>query len=185
VRGVATTAIADSSRLEILVVVRYLEAAVDYLQREHGIDLLRSKLLAHHLLRLNTVEFNHVETLAVDLHVAAGAAGYMNKQSAPQQLTIAIRMIAEGGTCISAGLAATLARGLSAKPADTVNELLSDREFAVLRDIANGKQIAEIAREMNLSAKTVSTYRTRLMTKLGLHSNVELARYASENNLVK
>jgi hypothetical protein len=62
---------ADSSRLEILVVVRYLEAAVDYLQRDHGIGLPRSKLLAHHLLRLHTLEFSHVETLAVDLHVAA------------------------------------------------------------------------------------------------------------------
>jgi two-component system, NarL family, invasion response regulator UvrY len=115
----------------------------------------------------------------------AGAAGYMNKQSAPQQLTTAIRLIAAGGTYISAGLAATLARGLNARPADTVSELLSDREFAVLRGIASGKQVAEIAREMNLSAKTVSTYRTRLMTKLGLHSNVELARYASENKLVQ
>jgi two-component system, NarL family, invasion response regulator UvrY len=115
----------------------------------------------------------------------AGAAGYLNKQSAPQQLITAIRLIADGGTYISASLAGLLARNLDAKPADTLNELLSDREFAVLRGIAGGKQIGEIARELNLSAKTVSTYRARLLTKLNLHSNVELARYAAERNLVK
>lgn len=115
----------------------------------------------------------------------AGAAGYLNKQSAPQHLVTAIRLIAEGGTYISANLASSLARSLGAKPVDTLNELLSDREFVVLRGIAAGKHVTEIARELNLSAKTVSTYRTRLLTKLGLRSNVDLARYAAEHQLIK
>jgi DNA-binding NarL/FixJ family response regulator len=68
---------------------------------------------------------------------------------------------------------------------DTVNDLLSDREFTVLRGIAAGRPLSEIARELNLSAKTVSTYRTRLLTKLNLHCNVELARYAAEHGIVK
>jgi two-component system invasion response regulator UvrY len=115
----------------------------------------------------------------------AGAAGYLNKQSAPQQLITAIRLIADGGTYISAQLAATLAHSLQAKPRDTVNELLSDREFTVLRGIASGKSSSTIARELNLSAKTICTYRARLLSKLNLGCNVELARYATEHGLVK
>jgi DNA-binding NarL/FixJ family response regulator len=115
----------------------------------------------------------------------AGAAGYLNKKSAPEQLLAAIRRVAEGGTYLSAALAATLARNLRARPVDTVHDLLSDREFTVLRGIAAGRPISEIAKELNLSAKTVSTYRTRLLTKLDMHSNVELARYAAEHGIVK
>jgi DNA-binding NarL/FixJ family response regulator len=115
----------------------------------------------------------------------AGAAGYLSKKSAPEQLVTAIRRVAEGGTYISAALAVTLARNLRARPVDTINDLLSDREFSVLRGIATGKPLSEIAKELSLSAKTVSTYRTRLLTKLNLHSNVELARYAAEHGIVK
>ena len=115
----------------------------------------------------------------------AGAAGYLTKQSAPEQLLTAIRRLGEGGTYISASLAATLAANLRSRRADTLNELLSDREFTVMRGIAGGESITQIAKELNLSAKTVSTYRTRLLIKLNLQSNVELARYAAEHGLVK
>lgn len=115
----------------------------------------------------------------------AGAAGYLNKQSAPEQLMTAVRLVAGGGTYISAALASALARNLHAKPLDTINELLSDREFTVLRGIASGHSVSTIAQTLNLSAKTVSTYRTRLLGKLGVRSNVELARYAAEHGLVK
>jgi two-component system, NarL family, invasion response regulator UvrY len=115
----------------------------------------------------------------------AGAAGYLHKRSAAHQLIMAIRLIGDGGTYISSQLAAELARGLTAKPKDTLNEMLSDREFTVLRAIASGKAASEIARDLNLSTKTVSTYRMRLMTKLNLHSNVDLARFAAEHGLVK
>jgi two-component system, NarL family, invasion response regulator UvrY len=115
----------------------------------------------------------------------AGAAGYLNKRSAAQQLITAIRLIGDGGTYISSTLATELARGLNAKPKDTLNEMLSDREFTVLRAIASGQAASDIARDLNLSTKTISTYRMRLMTKLNLHSNVELARFATEHGLVK
>ena len=115
----------------------------------------------------------------------AGAAGYLNKKSAPEQLVTAIRRVGEGGTYISAALAAALAKNLQTRPVDTINDLLSDREFTVLRGIAAGRLITEIAKELNLSAKTVSTYRTRLLTKLSLHSNVELARYAADHGIAK
>jgi two-component system, NarL family, invasion response regulator UvrY len=115
----------------------------------------------------------------------AGAAGYLNKRSAAQQLITAIRLISDGGTYISSNLASELARSLTTKPKDTLNEMLSDREFTVLRAIASGQAASEIARDLNLSTKTVSTYRMRLMTKLNLHSNVDLARFAAEHGLVK
>jgi two-component system invasion response regulator UvrY len=115
----------------------------------------------------------------------AGAAGYLNKRSAPEQLLSAIRRLGEGGTYISASLAATLAASLSSRRTDAIEELLSDREFTVMRGIAGGESITQIAKALNLSAKTVSTYRTRVLTKLNLQSNVELARYAAERGLVK
>lgn len=115
----------------------------------------------------------------------AGAAGYLNKRSAPQQLMTAIRLISEGGTYISASLAAALAGNGAGHPEEATRPHLSDREFAVLRGIASGKTTSEIAAELNLSAKTVSTYRMRLMAKLNAHSNVDLARYAAEHDLVK
>ena len=115
----------------------------------------------------------------------AGAAGYVSKQSAPDQLITAVRRVSEGGAYISANLAAVLAKSMGAKPKDTIEDLLSDREFTVLRGIASGKSMTQLGLELNLSAKTISTYRTRLLTKLNLHSNAELIRYAAEHRLIK
>ena len=115
----------------------------------------------------------------------SGAVGYLNKESAPEKLLIALRQIASGGTYMSAAVASSLTHNNHAKPLDAINDVLSDREFAVLRGIAGGKRNTEIAVELNLSAKTVSTYRTRLLLKLGVKSNVELARYAGTHLLLK
>jgi two-component system, NarL family, invasion response regulator UvrY len=117
--------------------------------------------------------------------IRCGAAGYLNKQATPDQLQVAVRRVGEGGSYISAALALELANAVGVKHAQTDETLLSDREFTVMRGIATGKPIAEIGRELNLSAKTVSTYRARVLTKLNLQSNVELARYAVERGLVK
>jgi len=114
----------------------------------------------------------------------AGAAGYVNKQSAAEQLMTAIRLVVSGSAYLSATLSGVLATQ-GAQPHDEVLEHLSDREFTVLRALATGKSISDIALDLNLSAKTVSTYRTRLLEKLRLGSNVELARYAAERGLVK
>jgi DNA-binding NarL/FixJ family response regulator len=115
----------------------------------------------------------------------AGAAGYLSKESAPEHLMTAIRRVGEGGAYISASLAASLATKMYAQPVDRPNEVLPDREFAVLRGIAAGKSVTEIAEELNLSVKTVSTYRSRVLARLNLHSNIDLARYATEHGLVK
>jgi len=114
----------------------------------------------------------------------AGASGYVNKTSAPDHLISAIHKVVEGGAHVSPALAKEMAARLTGKPSDALDEFLSDREYAVLCAIAQGKRLSQIADEMNLSAKTVTTYRTRVLEKLGVDSNTQLLRYALENNLI-
>lgn len=115
----------------------------------------------------------------------SGAAGYLNKASSPEKLLNALRQVAGGGTYMSAAVAFSLTQSHQAASPDSLGDRLSDREFAVLRGIANGMPNTQIASQLNLSAKTISTYRTRLLTKLGVKSNVELARYAATHSLLK
>jgi two-component system, NarL family, invasion response regulator UvrY len=114
----------------------------------------------------------------------AGASGYLTKTSAPDHLITAIHKVAEGGAYVSPALVLQLATRLSWKPKDALDDVLSDREHAVLCAIAQGKRLAQIADELNLSAKTITTYRTRVLEKLGMHSNTELVRYALDNHLL-
>jgi two-component system, NarL family, invasion response regulator UvrY len=114
----------------------------------------------------------------------AGASGYLTKGSAPAVILEAVRRVLAGGTHVSPALAETLARGLRAGGGRPVHELLSDRELEVLKQLAAGKTNKEIAAELSLSDKTVSTYRTRLLDKLGLRTNAELVQYARSEGLV-
>ena len=114
----------------------------------------------------------------------AGAAGYLTKDSVPDELTTAIKKIAAGGRYISATLAEKLAVDLRRGADVPLHELLSDREFQVLRMLASGKTIKEMAEELSLSVKTVSTYRGRILEKTGMKTNAELIRYALESQLV-
>ncbi len=114
----------------------------------------------------------------------AGAAGYVNKESAPVELIEAIRKVASGRKYISATLAESLALNLESDFEKPIHELLSDREFQVMCKIALGKTMTDIANELNLSIKTISTYRTRILEKMNMKSNAEIARYAIKNGLV-
>lgn len=117
--------------------------------------------------------------------IRAGAAGYLNKQSAPAQLVTAIRQVAAGHKFITPALAEELANALTAGASDQpLHATLSDREYQTLCMIASGKGLSEISEEMCLSPKTVSVYRARLMEKLKLSNNSELIRYAIKHNLV-
>jgi two-component system, NarL family, invasion response regulator UvrY len=114
----------------------------------------------------------------------AGAAGYMTKESVPDELKSAVRRILSGRRYVSATLAEKLAFDLR-KGADVpLHELLSDREFQVLRMIASGGSIKEIAGELSLSVKTVSTYRARLLKKTGMRTTADLIRFAIRSHLV-
>ncbi len=114
----------------------------------------------------------------------AGAAGYLNKQSAPAQLVVAIRQVAAGDKYVSPAVAQELANTINSDADKPLYTTLSDREYQTLCFIAAGKTLSEISSEMFLSPKTVSVYRSRLLEKLKLSNNSELIRYAIKNNLI-
>jgi two-component system, NarL family, invasion response regulator UvrY len=113
----------------------------------------------------------------------SGASGYVTKETAPDELVNAIRKVSLGGHYVSSSLAERLAFSLSHEEAKMPHELLSDREYQILCLIASGKTVKEIGEHLHLSIKTVSTYRTRLLTKMHMKSNAELSTYAIRNGL--
>lgn len=114
----------------------------------------------------------------------SGAAGYLTKDCIPDELKDAVRRVANGGRYVSASLAEKLAFDLRRGGERPVHELLSTREFQVLRMIALGRTVKEIADELSLSVKTVSTYRTRILEKTDMKTNADLIRYALQEQLV-
>jgi DNA-binding NarL/FixJ family response regulator len=115
----------------------------------------------------------------------AGASGYLQKESAPEELVSAIRKICTGDRYFRPGQAEDLIRQMDQPVDQALHECLSNREFDVLRRIASGKTVSQIAETLNLSVKTVSTYRTRLLDKMRMKTNAELTHYAIKNRLVE
>jgi DNA-binding NarL/FixJ family response regulator len=114
----------------------------------------------------------------------AGAAGYLTKESAPEELVAAIRKVCAGGKYVSTLLAEKLASYLDADREQPVHELLSDREYQVVRMIASGKTVSQIAAELSLSVKTISTNRSRALKKMRMKTNAEITHYAIRQGLV-
>jgi len=127
----------------------------------------------------------HPEEQFARRSLKSGAAGFLTKESVPEELTKAARRVLAGGLYLSAALAEALAGDLSSGTERPPHEILSDREFQVMRMLASGKTLTEIAKDLSLSVKTVSTYRSRLLSKTGLKNNSELIRYAFQHQLVK
>jgi two-component system, NarL family, invasion response regulator UvrY len=148
-----------------------------------GVELIR-ELKRHHPARPILVLSMHPEELHATQVFKAGGAGYLNKESAGEELTAAIRKVAKGGRYVSPSLAETLAAELSPGKEKAPHETLSDREYRVMWLLASGKSISRIGREMNLSPSTISTYRTRVLRKLGVTSNAHLVHYAIRNKLI-
>jgi two-component system invasion response regulator UvrY len=123
-----------------------------------------------------------------DVHAAAvlgaGGSGWVSKESAPRELTTAIKRVAAGGRYVSEGLAETLAAGLNSDLNRPPHEKLSDREYRVMWLLASGSAINDIARDLQLHPSTVSTYRSRVLSKLGLATNADLVRYAIRQQLI-
>jgi two-component system, NarL family, invasion response regulator UvrY len=113
-----------------------------------------------------------------------GAAGYVSKQSAETELLWAVRKVLTGGRYVTPSLAEAMAAQLAGEDPEAPHETLSNRELQVLRLVAMNKSLKEIAADLVLSEKTIGTYRTRISQKLGLGTNVELARYAERHKLV-
>jgi len=146
------------------------------------VDLIK-RVKAQHPLVTVLVHSMHAESPVASRMLKAGASGYITKDSEPEQLLAALRKVAAGGRYIGAALAEQLAFGNgTSKP---LHELLSDRESQVFFLLASGKTLKAIARELHLSPKTASTYKTRIMEKLNLKSDAELIRYALAHHLVK
>lgn len=115
----------------------------------------------------------------------AGAAGYLTKESAPEEMVRAIRRVVAGGKHIGPSLAEHLAEAVTTDQTRLPHQLLSDREFHVLRELVAGKRVSEIARDLALSVKTISTYRARVLRKMQLKNSVELTQYAIRHRLVE
>jgi two-component system, NarL family, invasion response regulator UvrY len=114
----------------------------------------------------------------------AGASGYLTKESAPDELITAIRKISQGRKYITPSLAERLATDFEADSEKPLHDILSDREYEVLRMIAAGKAVKDIARELSLSIKTISTYRTRIMEKMKMKTNAEVMHYVIKHQLL-
>ena len=114
----------------------------------------------------------------------AGASGYLTKESAPDVLITAVRKAARGERYVSPTLAEKLVSGLADDLKKLPHERLSDREYQIMRLIASGKRMKEIAHQLSLGPTTISTYRARILEKMGMASNAELTLYASQNNLL-
>ena len=115
----------------------------------------------------------------------SGAAGYLTKEAVPERLVEAVRKVVQGGRYITPSLAERLASMVQTGFEGAPHDLLSEREFRVFRLISGGKTVTQIAEAMNLSVKTISTYRARALEKLGLRNNAELTQYAIRNGLAE
>jgi two-component system, NarL family, invasion response regulator UvrY len=126
----------------------------------------------------------HPEELYAIRALKAGAAGYLSKNTAPDELVKAVRLVLSGKKYISPNMAENLANSITRDYSKLPHEQLSDREFDVLKLLASGKAVSEIASLLFLSVTTVSTYRARIMHKMKMKSNAELTMYALENKLL-
>ncbi|HMP82425.1 MAG TPA: response regulator transcription factor [Verrucomicrobiota bacterium] len=126
----------------------------------------------------------HAEEQFATRTLKAGASGYLNKESAPEELVKAIRKVHAGGKYVSAAQSERMVGELTGDVSKAPHERLSDREFEILCLIASGRTPTQIAKQLSLSVKTVSTYRSRLLEKMGLSTNAQITHYAIKNGLV-
>jgi DNA-binding NarL/FixJ family response regulator len=149
-----------------------------------GLDVLKDVRRVRPSTRVLVLSMHPEDQFAVRL-LKAGAAGYLTKESAPDELVTAVRKVMSGGKYVSATLAEKLAFDMDRDVDKPAHEALSDREFQVLRMLATGKTVQQIADELLLSAKTISTYRARILEKLNLKSNAEMIHYSIQNRLIE
>jgi len=126
----------------------------------------------------------HSEDQFATRTLRAGAAGYLTKENASEELVKAVEKVLEGGRYVSSAFAERLIAALATHSEKLLHESLSDREYQVMYLIASGKAVKEIATELSLSAKTISTYRARILEKMKMQNNAELIHYAISNHLV-
>ncbi len=148
-----------------------------------GLDTLKELKLLCPQLPVLVLSVYPEEQYAVRL-LRAGAAGYLTKESAPEELVAAIRKVSKGGRYVSASLGEQLAFLLDSGTDRPPHETLSDREFRVMLMLASGKTATEVAETLCLSVKTISTYRSRALVKMNMRNNAEFAFYATKHGLI-
>jgi DNA-binding NarL/FixJ family response regulator len=172
---------------EVLERVRALDFDVLLLDMsmpgKSGIELIKQVRAEKPKLRILVLSMHEEEQYAVRA-IKAGASGYLTKDSASGQLVSAIRKVAGGGAFITDSVAQQLALGAMPQTEGPPHSALSDREFQVFRELVSGKAVSDIAAELNLSVKTVSTHKARIMQKMNMNNPAELIRYAIHHRLV-
>jgi two-component system invasion response regulator UvrY len=183
-----TVAAEASSGAEAVALVRSAEFDVVLLDISmpalNGVDTLRTIKTIRPELPVLILSGFPEEQYAVNL-LKAGAAGYVNKETASTQLVGAIRTVCQGRKHVSPSLAQLLALGVAGEADGRPHEQLSKREFQIFCKLAGGQPVSQIAAELFLSVKTVSTYRTRILEKMAMKSNADLTYYAIKNELIQ
>lgn len=149
----------------------------------NGLELLKEVKQTSHKLPVLVLTM-HSEDQYARRAFRAGAAGYITKDSSREELVKAVNKVIDGGKYVNSTTAERLALDLERDAQFPLHHALSDREFEVLRLLASGKTVGEIAGMLDLSDKTVSTYRARILEKMGMKTNAEIIHYAIRNNLV-
>ena len=148
-----------------------------------GLDVLRELRSLRPRLPVLVLSVHPEDQLGTRV-LKAGASGYMNKESAPEELIKAVRKVLEGSVYVSVAMAERLALDLRENVGRPLHETLSEREFEVLRMLASGKTVTEIAEELHLSVPTVSTHRAHILAKMNMTTTAALISYAVHNRLV-
>lgn len=173
---------------EVLQRVRELEFDVLLLDmsmpKKSGIELIKQVKGEKPKLRVLVLSMHEERQYAIRA-IKAGASGYLTKESAPAQLVTAIRKVAADGLFITPAVAEQLARGAMPQSEGPAHATLSDREYQVFRLLVSGRSVSAIADQLNLSVKTVSTHKSRLMEKMNMTNQTELIRYAIAHRLVE
>ncbi len=150
----------------------------------NGLDILKQLRVERPALKVLMLSMYPEEQYAIRA-LRAGASGYMTKESALEELVKAVRKVSRGGKYVSSSMSDKLISDVGSPTDELPHEALSDREFQVLCMIASGKSLTEMANELSISVKTVSTYRTRILEKMKLKNNAELTSYALKQHVVK
>lgn len=183
--GAEIEEVADGGELVKKVMIGRWDVVVSDLSMpgRSGLDALQQIKLTHPDLPVLILSIHPEEQYALRA-LKSGASGYLSKDTAPDELVKAVQKVLLGKKYISQAIAEKLANTFSSDASMLPHENLSDREFDVMKFLANGKSVSEIAETLSLSVTTVSTYRARIMTKMNLKSNSDLTKYAIENNLL-
>jgi len=176
--GTGAEALAAATRGGIDVVLLDIS-----LPDQSGVDVLKRLKRVQPQLPVLILSGYSEQQYAINL-LRAGAAGYLNKEAAPSELVAAIRTVAQGRRYVSPAIMQVLAADLAGEPGKPLHAQLSEREFQIFRKLAGGAAVSQIAEDLHLSVKTVSTYRTRILEKMSMKNNADLTYYAVKNGLI-